>query len=59
MPLSKIPLGSTIHNVELKISKGGQMARSAGAFVQLMAKDGGYVLLRLPSGEMRQVHERC
>ncbi len=59
MPLSAIPLGSTIHNVELKIGKGGQMARSAGSYVQLMAKDGEYCHLRLPSGEVRLVHRNC
>ncbi len=59
MPLKAIPLGSTIHNVELKIGKGGQMARSAGSYVQLMAKDGEYCHLRLPSGEVRLVHRNC
>ena len=59
MPLKEFPLGSTLHNIELKIGKGGQMARSAGAGVQLMAKDGDYCLLRMPSGEVRQVHGSC
>ncbi|MCB1163142.1 MAG: 50S ribosomal protein L2 [Candidatus Latescibacteria bacterium] len=59
MPLKDIPLGSTLHNVELKIGKGGQLARSAGSYMQLMAKDGEYCLLRMPSGEMRQVHREC
>jgi large subunit ribosomal protein L2 len=59
MPLDRIPLGSTIHNVELRIGKGAQLARSAGAYVQLMAKEGEYALLRLPSGEVRKVHRRC
>ena len=59
MPLKSIPLGSTVHNVELKIGKGGQMARSAGSYVQLMAKDGEYCHLRLPSGEVRLVHRNC
>ena len=59
MPLEKIPLGSTIHNVELKIGKGAQLARSAGTSVQLMAKESEYALLRLPSGEVRKVHIRC
>jgi len=59
LPLARIPLGSTIHNVELKIGKGGQLARSAGSYVQLMAKDGDYAHLRLPSGEVRLVHQRC
>ncbi|MBN2169738.1 MAG: 50S ribosomal protein L2 [Candidatus Krumholzibacteriota bacterium] len=59
LPLARIPLGSTIHNVELKIGKGGQLARSAGSYIQLMAKDGDYAHLRLPSGEVRLVHQRC
>jgi len=59
MPLAKIPTGSTVHNVELKIGKGGQLARGAGTYVQLMAKDGDYAHLRLPSGEVRLVHLNC
>ena len=59
MPLSEIPLGTVIHNIELKIGKGGQMVRSAGGGAQLMAKEGRYALLRLPSGEMRRVHIEC
>jgi len=59
LPLSKIPLGTTIHNIELKEGKGGQMARSAGTFAQLMAREGDWATLRLPSGEMRKVHVRC
>jgi len=59
LPLSKIPLGTTVHNIELKEGKGGQMARSAGAFAQLMAREGDWATLRLPSGEMRKVHIRC
>src|SRR5207248_6183409 len=59
LPLSNIPLGTTIHNIELKEGKGGQMARSAGAFAQLMAREGEWATLRLPSGEMRKVHIRC
>ena len=59
LPLSAIPLGTTVHNVELKEGKGGQMARSAGAAVQLMAREGDWATLRLPSGEMRKVHVRC
>ncbi|ARB47114.1 50S ribosomal protein L2 [Alloalcanivorax xenomutans] len=59
LPLRNIPLGSTIHNVELKPGKGGQLARSAGTSVQLLAKDGQYVTLRLRSGEMRKVHAEC
>jgi large subunit ribosomal protein L2 len=59
LPLAEIPLGTTVHNVELKIGKGGQMARSAGAAVQVVAKEGEYVTLRLKSSEMRLVHGRC
>ncbi len=59
LPLKNIPLGTTVHNVEMKIGKGGQMARSAGASVQLMAKEGDYALLRLPSSEIRKVHINC
>ena len=59
MPLAKIPTGSNIHNVELKIGKGGQLARGAGTYIQLMAKDGDNALLRMPSGEMRLVNQKC
>ncbi len=59
LPLVNIPLGTMVHNVELKIGRGGQMARSAGASAQLMAKEGGHALLRLPSGEIRKVHVNC
>jgi large subunit ribosomal protein L2 len=59
LPLSAIPLGTTVHNIELKEGKGGQMARSAGASAQLMAREGEWATLRLPSGEMRKVHVRC
>ncbi|MCD8174979.1 MAG: 50S ribosomal protein L2 [Phascolarctobacterium sp.] len=59
LPLKNIPLGTAVHNVEMKIGKGGQMARSAGASVQLMAKEGNYALLRLPSSEIRKVHINC
>ncbi|MAO61008.1 50S ribosomal protein L2 [Alcanivorax sp. 521-1] len=59
LPLRNIPLGSTVHNVEMKPGKGGQLARSAGAAVQVLAKDGGYVTLRLRSGEMRKVSAEC
>ena len=59
LPLSEIPLGAKIHNIELQPGKGGQMVRSAGLSAQLMAKDGGYATLRLPSGEMRKVLDRC
>ena len=59
MPMSNIPVGTIIHNVEMKPGKGGQIARSAGNYVQLVGKDQGYALLRLPSGEQRMVHARC
>ncbi len=59
LPLSDIPVGSLIHNIELEPKKGGQLARSAGAEVQLMAKEGKYATLRLPSGEMRKVLLAC
>lgn len=59
LPLANIPLGTTVHNVELKPKKGAQMARSAGAGVQVVAKEGDYVTLRLPSTEMRRVHRTC
>jgi large subunit ribosomal protein L2 len=59
LPLRAIPVGTIVHNVELKIGKGGQMVRSAGGGAQLMAKEGRYALLRLPSSEMRKVHIDC
>jgi large subunit ribosomal protein L2 len=55
MQLEAIPLGTQVHNVELSLGRGGQLCRSAGTYAQVMAKEGGYVLLRLPSGELRQV----
>jgi large subunit ribosomal protein L2 len=59
LPLKLIPLGSVVHNVELYPGRGGQMARSAGTSVQVVAKEGRYVTLRLPSGEMRKVLADC
>ena len=59
LPLGNVPLGTTVHNVELKPGKGAQMARSAGSGVQVMAKEGDYVTLRLPSTEVRRVHRTC
>ncbi|MFI5305327.1 MAG: 50S ribosomal protein L2 [Nitrospiria bacterium] len=59
MPLKAIPLGSLIHNIELKVGKGGQMVRSAGGSAQLMAKEGDYVQVRLGSGEVRLVFSEC
>ena len=59
LPLGEIPLGTTVHNVELKIGKGAQMIRSAGSSAQVMAREGDYVTLRLRSTETRRVHMRC
>jgi large subunit ribosomal protein L2 len=59
MKLKSIPIGTILHNIELKPGKGGQMARSAGGYAQLMGKEEKYVILRLPSGEMRQVLGEC
>ncbi len=59
LPLLSIPIGTMVHNVELKEGKGGQMVRSAGASAQLMAREGHLATLRLPSGEIRKVHVRC
>ena len=59
LPLANIPLGTMVHNVEMKIGKGGQLIRSAGAAAQLMAKEGDYALLRMPSSEIRKVHINC
>ena len=59
MPLSSMPLGTLIHNVELKPGKGGQLARSAGTYVQLVGRDQGYSILRLSSGEVRLVLSKC
>ena len=59
LPMSAIPVGTVIHNVELYPGKGAQLVRSAGNMAQLMAKENGYALVRLPSGELRNVSERC
>ncbi|MDL2269908.1 50S ribosomal protein L2 [Desulfosarcina sp. OttesenSCG-928-A07] len=59
LPLANIPLGTHIHNIELKIGKGGQIVRSAGTFAQLMAKEDRYALVKLPSGEVRMVLLKC
>ncbi len=59
LPLKNIPVGTIVHNVELKVGKGGQIARSAGAYVQLIGKDQGYAQLRLASGELRLVRGEC
>jgi large subunit ribosomal protein L2 len=59
MPLGNIPVGTIVHNIELKIGKGGQLARSAGTYAQIVGRDGEYVILRLNSGEQRLAHGRC
>jgi len=59
LPLDRIPLGSMVHNIEMIPGRGGQMARSAGSFAQLMAKDGDMATLKLPSGETRMVRREC
>ena len=59
LPLSEIPLGTNVHNIELKIGKGGSIARSAGQYAQVMAREGQYVTLKLKSGETRLVNGRC
>jgi large subunit ribosomal protein L2 len=59
MPLSSIPIGTIVHNVEMKPGKGGQIGRSAGAYVQLVGKDSGYAQIKLRSGELRMVLARC
>lgn len=59
LPLGKIPMGTIVHGIELKPEKGAQLARGAGTGAQIMAREGGYVLLRLPSGELRKVLDRC
>ncbi|MFB3926844.1 MAG: 50S ribosomal protein L2 [Syntrophales bacterium] len=59
IPLKNIPTGSFVHNIELKVGKGGQIVRSAGAYGQLMAKEGGYAQVRLPSGEVRKIFLEC
>ena len=59
LPMGNMPLGSIIHNIEMRIGKGAQMVRSAGGAAQLMAKEGDYVLVKLPSGEVRRFHGKC
>jgi len=59
LPMINIPLGTIIHNIEMKIGKGAQLVRSAGASAQLMAKDGDFVLVKLPSGEVRRFRKEC
>jgi large subunit ribosomal protein L2 len=59
LPLAEMPLGTDVHNIEMKIGKGGQLCRSAGMSAQVVAKEGEYVTLRMPSTEMRLIHGRC
>ncbi len=59
LPLENIPVGITVHNVELTLGKGGQMARSAGASALIVAREGDYVVIKLPSGELRMVFKKC
>lgn len=59
LPLKNIPVGSIVHNIELRIGKGGQLARSAGSYAQFVAKEKNYALIKLPSNEMRMVHLNC
>ena len=59
LPLKSIPLGTAVHNVELIPGRGGQLARSAGQQIMLNNREGGYALCRMPSGEIRKIHERC
>ena len=59
LPLAAIPLGSTVHNIELTLGKGGQIARSAGTYAQIIAKEGDFVTLKLPSNEVRLVYKEC
>src|SRR6185369_17249960 len=59
LPLGEMPLGTAVHNIEMKIGKGGQLCRSAGMSAQVVAKEGEYVTLRMPSTEMRLIHAKC
>jgi len=59
MPMANIPVGTIVHNVELKLGKGGQVARSAGSYAQIVGRDQGYVIVRLNSGEQRLIHAQC
>ena len=59
LPLARIPVGSTIHNLELTLGRGGQLVRSAGTSAQLLAKEGNYAAVRMPSGELRRIHVTC
>lgn len=59
LPLRNMPVGTTVHNLELQIGRGGQLVRSAGTGAQLMAKEGDYAVVRMPSGELRRIHVNC
>jgi large subunit ribosomal protein L2 len=59
LPLERIPVGSTIHNIEVTLGRGGQLVRSAGTAAQLLAKEGDYAVVRMPSSELRRIHVRC
>lgn len=59
LPLRNMPVGATVHNLELQIGRGGQLVRSAGTGAQLMAKEGDYAVVRMPSGELRRIHVNC
>nr|QCI04399.1 ribosomal protein L2 [Antithamnion hubbsii] len=59
LPLDKIPLGTAVHNVELKPNKGGQIVRAAGTYAQIVAKEGNFITLKLPSSEVRMIHKTC
>lgn len=59
LPLSAIPLGTAVHNIELVPGRGGQIVRAAGTYAQVVAKDGNYVTLKLPSNEVRMIHKKC
>ena len=59
LPLEKIPLGTAVHNIELKAGQGGQIARAAGTYAQIVAKEGRFVTLKLPSSEVRLIHKEC
>jgi large subunit ribosomal protein L2 len=59
MPLGSVPVGSTIHNIELTPGRGGQIARTAGSFATLMSRDGDYAQIKMPSGEIRRIHCKC
>jgi large subunit ribosomal protein L2 len=59
LPMDNMPLGTTVHNIELLPGKGAQLVRAAGGMAQIVAKEGNYVSVRLPSGEMRMIHKRC